>query len=127
MEGSARELFAENEPVTENAPDKTARENAEEFLIQLLKEGNCPSRYVQDQAKEAGLAWATVKRASQSLGIKKRKVNESWYWERPKLLNQLTQDAQLVKSEQVEQVDEQVDPDSSYAEISRDQNFSDKF
>lgn len=127
VEGSARELFAENEPVTENAPDKTARENAEEFLIQLLKEGICPSRYVQTQAKEAGLSWATVKRASQSLGLKKRKVNESWYWERPNLLNQLAQDAQLLKSEQVEQVDEQVDPDPSYREISLDQNFSEEF
>lgn len=86
-----------------------------------------PIRYVQDQTKEAGLSWATVKRASQSLGIKKRKVNDSWYWERPNLLNQLTQEAQLAKSEQVEQVDEQVDPDSSYAEISLDQNFSDEF
>jgi putative DNA primase/helicase len=127
VEGSARELFAENERVTENAPDKTARENAEEFLIQLLKEGICPSRYVEAQAKEAGLSWATVKRASQSLGLKKRKVNESWYWERPNLLNQLAQDAQLAKSEQVEQVDEQVDPGSPYAEVSLDQNFSDEF
>lgn len=127
VEGSARELFAESESVTENAPDKTARENAEEFLIQLLKEGICPSRYVQEQAKEAGFSWATVKRASHSLGVKKRKVNEAWYWERPNLLNQLAQDAQLSESEQVEQLDEQVGPVSSDAATSLDQNFGEDF
>ena len=80
-----------------------------------------------NQAKEAGFSWATVRRASDSLGLKKRKVNEAWYWERPNLLNQLAQDAQLSESEQVEQLDEQVGPVSSDAATSLDQNFGEDF
>ena len=107
VEGTARELLAEPDAGNDADGDNSAKAEAEEFLIQLLKDGPCPSGHVKDQAKEAGFSWATVRRASDDLGIKKRKLQNAWYWEKPNLLKQLAQDAQHSNVEQVEQLGEQ--------------------
>lgn len=105
--GSARELLAEPDTDSNTGKGSSAQAEAEEFLIQLLKDGPCPSNHVREQAKEAGVSWATVRRASDELGVRKRKLQNAWYWEKPNLLKQLAQDAQRLNVEQVEQLDEQ--------------------
>lgn len=115
VEGSASQLLTD--PNEGNADDgdeekSSARESAEDFLKELLKDGPSPTKHVQAEAKEAGISWATVRRASDALTVKKQKSNGGWYWSLPglsNLLNQLAHVAQDLKVEQVEQVDEQVD------------------
>ena len=66
---------------------------------------------MEAEAKEAGISWATARRASTTLRVKKQKSNGGWYWSLPgisNLSNQLAHVAQPLNLEQVEQVDEQV-------------------
>ena len=108
VEGSARDLFADPEVDSVGKGSVSAQAEAEEFLVQLLKDGPSPTKHVEAEAKAAGISWSTVRRASDALGIKKRKLQNVWYWERPNLLKQVAQDVQRLNSEQVEQVDGQV-------------------
>lgn len=103
VNGSARELLAEATLDNDGEKSKSAIKEAEDFLIQLLKEGPSPSKFVQKQAKEAGISWASVRRASIVLGVKKLKRQDTWYWEKPNLLMQVAQDAQHSNVEHVEQ------------------------
>lgn len=108
VEGSARELLTDPDEGAQDDGAGSAKEEAEEFLLELLKVGAAPTKHVQAQAKDAGISWATVRRASDALGVKKRQSNGSWYWQLPHLLKSDAQLAQLPELEQVEQVSEQV-------------------
>lgn len=44
--------------------------DAKGFLVDLLAEGPVPAKQVKAEATEAGLSWATVRRAQKALGIK---------------------------------------------------------
>lgn len=112
VEGSARDLLAEPDAVGSSEEPATAQTEAEEFLITLLREGPSPTKYVEEQAREAGISWRTVRRASDALGIRKRKLNGAWYWERPNLANQLVQLVQTSDVGQVGQLDGQVASDT---------------
>lgn len=59
VEGSARDLIgnAESEPDDE-------RQDAAEFLRDFLRDGPMPTRAVKKAAKDAGLSWRTVQRAT---------------------------------------------------------------
>lgn len=105
LEGTARELLAEPDAGNEAEGAISAKAEAEEFLIELLKEGARPTKYVEAQAKEAGISLRTVRRASESLGIKKRRLQGAWYWEKPNLSKQLVQHGQHSNVGQVGQVD----------------------
>lgn len=65
------------------------RREAETFLRELLAEGGMPSVAVQKAARNAGIAWATVRRAKAALRIRARKVgqpgadDEHWEWTLP--------------------------------------------
>src|SRR5262245_3502864 len=61
---------------------------AEEFLLSILGKESVPTKQVEKQAKEAGLSWATVRRAKKALGIRSYKsdVEGGWLWELPKVL-----------------------------------------
>ncbi len=67
----------------------SARATAEGWLRELLAEGAVLSEEVRTQAQEAGLSWATVRRAQESLGIRPRKAggrfggDPSWFWALP--------------------------------------------
>jgi putative DNA primase/helicase len=107
VEGSARELLAESDAETDVGGEGSAKAEAEEFLIQLLKDGPSPTKHVAAEAKAAGISWRTVRRASDALGIKKRKLQGTWYWDRPNLSKQLVQDGQRLIEGQVGQLDGQ--------------------
>ena len=108
VEGTARELLTDPDDGPQDEGAGSAKEAAEEFLLELLKDGATATKHIQEQAKEAGISWATVRRASDALGVKKRPSNGSWYWQLPHLLKQVAQLAQRSETEQLEQVNEQV-------------------
>ncbi len=82
LEGSARELLSEPAEVQEKAVPATEAEN---FLRQCLKPGLTPTKTIQEEAKEAGISWSTVRRAADNLRVIKRKggMSYGWYWSLP--------------------------------------------
>lgn len=104
VDGTARELLTDPEDSDEGEGESSAKDEAAEFLRELLKDGSAPSKHVEAEAKAAGISWITVRRASDALGVKKRRMNGTWYWFKPNLLNQLAQLAQPLNVEQHEQV-----------------------
>ncbi len=78
VEGSARELLAENEP--DNAGSEV--DEAEQFLRELLAGRAITSGEVKRESRDAGYAWATIRRAQKHLGIKPTKsgMKGKWFW-----------------------------------------------
>jgi putative DNA primase/helicase len=76
--------------------DRSAVDEAMEFLSRLLEEGPVSARQVRRDAKDAGHHWATIRRAQKALGIEAAKAGMQGGWEwrlPPKVLNK-TEDAQ---------------------------------
>lgn len=109
VDGTARELLTDPEDAPDDDGEKSALETAMEFLVEILKDGSAPSKYVESEAKEAGISQRTVRRASEVLRVKKRKMNDAWYWLKPNLATQLGQLDQPSNVGQVGQV-EQIEP-----------------
>lgn len=84
VEGSARELLTDPD---EDLEDTAPRDNAVEFLREVLKDGPISAKSVQAEAREAGHAWRTVRRASEELLVIKKKdgMQGGWYWQLPKM------------------------------------------
>ena len=61
-----------------NALPETASkiEEAEAFLVEQLADAPCPAKEVQAAIRERGLAWRTVERAKERLGVTVRRVGE---------------------------------------------------
>ncbi|MES2101674.1 MAG: AAA family ATPase [Pseudomonadota bacterium] len=104
IDGTARELLAEAEADPQDG--SSAKESAEDFLRELLT-SSTPTKNVQSEAKEAGHAWATVRRASEVLGVIKKKGESGWYWRLPQLAQEMATCSTCSdsESEQVEQVE----------------------
>jgi hypothetical protein len=83
VEGSARDLLAEPDQDDEQSP----RESAAEFLREVLGAGAAPVKTVEAEARSAGVAWRTVRRAADELQVIKRKggMGAGWYWSLPKM------------------------------------------
>lgn len=112
--GSARELLRETDESTSatfsSEREAGAIEAATDFLREALAEGSMPSKRVEEEAKAAGVSWASVRRAANSVEIRKRRGEGGiWYWQLPNLLTDVAQDAQRLNVEQVEQPGEQVE------------------
>jgi putative DNA primase/helicase len=84
LEGSAKELFAESEGLFDPQLLNSAKGKAEEFLTELLRDGPAPVKFIQAQADATGLAWRTVRRASDELRVQKSKHKDGFYWSRPR-------------------------------------------
>ena len=112
VEGNASQLLTDPNEGKENFDEdekSSALEAAVDFIKQLLKVGPSLAKYVREQSTEAGIAWATVRRASTVLKVKKHNKNGAWYWSLPgtfDMLNQLAHVAQGIEVEQVEQVEQ---------------------
>ncbi|MCA7958044.1 AAA family ATPase [Burkholderia multivorans] len=105
VSGSARELLTD--PNEQDDDTTSALDAAADFIQQVLGSDVVPSKSIEAEAKEAGISWASVRRASDSLGVKKRRGDGGkWYWSLPKSAEvaQLAHVAQPSNVEQVEQV-----------------------
>lgn len=81
VDGFATEILREYESIDDG--DKSSElQDAEEYLRELLASEQLPTNDVKAQSKDAGFSWATIRRASQNLGIKSRKssMDGGWYW-----------------------------------------------
>jgi len=69
------------------AGNGTAKREAREFLLDRLEAGPVNSDDLVEEAKQEGIAFATLRRAKKALGIKSRKQRGStggaWTWELP--------------------------------------------
>ena len=109
VEGTARELLTDpSEDV--DAGDKSAVDAASDFVRQVLADGLTPSTTVKSESVSAGVSWASVRRAADSLNVRKSKgAGGVWYWGLPHVAHQHAQHAQRLNAEQVEQHGEQVE------------------
>ncbi len=80
-------LAAENSNRGERkaGPGATARNQAAEWLRELLASGPMETAKVKEEAKAAGYAWRTLHRAKDELGVKpyRREFSGPWYWQLP--------------------------------------------
>ena len=82
IEGSARELLAEPDNRFGGSDGGSAVDDAKAFLIELLADGEMASKSIENEAKEAGISKASLRRAKDLLKIKvsKSKLDGRWYW-----------------------------------------------
>jgi hypothetical protein len=78
----------------EEPEEKSAVDEAEEFLRDLLINGQVSAKQVKNSADNAGHAWATIRRAKSNLGIVPKKNGCEWVWELPENLFNFNEDAQ---------------------------------
>jgi hypothetical protein len=66
-------------------PEATARNQAAEWLRELLTSGPMETATVKEEAKAAGYAWRTLHRAKDELGVKpyRREFSGPWFWQLP--------------------------------------------
>ncbi len=105
IQGEPAAIVWEREPVTMSADDALAQENgngggdggrpgpepealnaAKEWLGKLLADGEVEAAKVKAETTAAGLAWRTVQRAADALGVirEKNAFNAGWQWRFPK-------------------------------------------
>jgi hypothetical protein len=61
--------------------DRSALEEATEFLREVLADGSAWSKQVKKEAREAGISEITLKRAKAALGVRSEKeADGSWTW-----------------------------------------------
>lgn len=92
---TADEALSATSPITE----KSAKELAEDFLHDTLKNGRVLSSEIDDLAKKYRHSESAVRRAKDSLGIKAKRAQNQWFCELPKN-NQNHQGSQDAKDTQ---------------------------
>jgi putative DNA primase/helicase len=86
--GPARELLNDVELPKDKPAASTKRDMAAEFLRDVLKDGPMPNKWIENAAKQAGLAWRTVQRACADLGVIASRIGGiasegEWQWQLP--------------------------------------------
>ncbi len=92
IDGSARELLASAE--SEESNERSATDEAQSWLIEVLTAGPMKTSDVQRQARQAGIADKPLRTARERLGVKpyRREFSGGWWWTLPQ-----RQDAQLAQ------------------------------
>jgi putative DNA primase/helicase len=82
IKGSAREILAAAERSEDD--DRSALSEATEWLEDFLASGPQPTKQIQNAARDAGHAWATVRRAKEILSVvaEKSDLRGGWQWRR---------------------------------------------
>jgi putative DNA primase/helicase len=85
VEGSARELLGEIETL-DNGGRRSELDAATEWLSELLSKGPMPTRDIKQHATDAGISWATIRRAQAALRIEPSKTDfgGGWEWALPR-------------------------------------------
>ena len=83
IDGTARELLTD--PDQEPRDDESSAKGSAEAFLRITLSTPTPVKTVQAEARDAGHAWATVRRASDTIGVKKQKggMGTGWYWSLP--------------------------------------------
>lgn len=95
LEGSARELLARAESVSD-PEEADALGTATDFLRDLLADGPVPAKLVKADGDAAGHAWRTLHRAADRLGVERVKegMRGGWTWTlAPKMPSNVPEDA----------------------------------
>jgi hypothetical protein len=74
------------EDLVQGVVSKAPRADAEGFLRELLTAGSMASSDVEIKAKQAGIAWRTLRRAADAIGVMKWKqggADGRWFWRLP--------------------------------------------
>ena len=81
LEGSARELAGQIEE-DKQAEDKgpSPREEAADFLRDILADGPRMHKEIKELADQDGIAWRTLMRAKKDEGVVSTKLAEGWQW-----------------------------------------------
>jgi len=84
IDGTAREILGTVEYEDEGAGGE--RQDAEQFLRDLLADGPVSTKQVKADASGAGYSWRTIERAKRDLGVEafKAGMKEGWQWHLPK-------------------------------------------
>jgi hypothetical protein len=87
IEGNAREILADAEQSDSDSTGRSERDEAKEFLRGMLAEKSVKASLVLREAKEAGHAERTIRRAKDELGIRavKEGMDGGWAWQLPKV------------------------------------------
>jgi hypothetical protein len=81
----ADEVIRRHRALERTGPDPKARNAAEDWLRDLLRHGPLPTEQVKSEAASAGIAWRTIRRAAETLGVKARRTGGlakggKWEW-----------------------------------------------
>jgi putative DNA primase/helicase len=65
--------------------ERSALDDAKEFLSNLLADGPVSNKQIRGDAEGAGIAWRTIQRAQKALGIEAYKggMKGGWLWKLP--------------------------------------------
>lgn len=79
VEGSARDLLAQADQ--HEGEEKTATDEARDWLVELLRDGPMRAGDIQREAKNAGISYKSLRRAKDKLRVKTQKQAFSGGWE----------------------------------------------
>jgi len=104
---------------TSNEEKRSNREEAKEFLKELLQGGAVPSEEVFTKGKKQGFSPETLRRAKKEVGIKARLVGQGrdgkWHWELPEMVKE---PSEMVNNGNLTISDQITDPNSDSSTIS---------
>jgi putative DNA primase/helicase len=85
LKGGARELLAEAEQVDEDRDERSERDDATDFLREVLAAEPVTYKQLSRDAREAGHSERTLRRAAMELKVVKRKqgLRDGWTWALP--------------------------------------------
>ncbi|WP_233831779.1 AAA family ATPase [Paraburkholderia sp. ZP32-5] len=83
IHGSARDILGDVERIEEEDSERSERDEAADFLRDLLAGGPVPVKAIKADAGGAGYAWRTIERAKRDIGAEAQKggMKEGWVWQ----------------------------------------------